>query len=43
MIRPMLLVLLLTLSACSALGQAQDRRVDPGAAYRPIPDPPPSR
>ena len=29
----------LGLAACSALGDARDTRVDPGAPYRPIPDP----
>ena len=29
----------LALAACSALGDIGDPRVDPGAPYRPMPDP----
>lgn len=35
----LLLLAALGLAACSALGDARDRRVDPGAPYRPMPDP----
>ena len=35
----LLMLATLALGACSALGEARDRRVDPGAPYRPTPDP----
>lgn len=34
----LLLLASLGLAACEALGEAGDRRVDPGAPYRPTPD-----
>ena len=38
-ITALLLLATLGLAACQALGEARDRRVDPGAPYRPTPDP----
>ena len=34
-----LMLAALSLAACEALGDARDQRVDPGAPYRPMPDP----
>jgi hypothetical protein len=38
-ITALLLLATLGLAACEALGDARDPRIDPGAPYRPTPDP----